>query len=314
MCRIGDAWAKRIVAAVGRPGQLLIREHDHARPASYYQFVPKDSTRRLFLKVIANERLDSQLQANRIADWLADNALPVNPLLNSYPRRLHPDYQLLAYHQIDGRFAHTDTQDLAALGGLLARTHKALRALPWAPQVRARSAKRDAIFLRLCERARKRRDHCTPMLITSTALPKSDAQVIHGDLNIGNLLFGRASGQPALLDFEDANHNWHSPQVDLAMAVERFILVREHNDGKALKLGRALIDGYLGALDQPMSVDHRPAGILQSLATRSLLLLGNTPPSDSTRRERDKFLFLHQQAEQRRPLLDSLWKALASAC
>ncbi len=309
--RVGDAWAKRIVTALGRPGQLLVRDYDHARPAAYYQFLPEDGTRRLFLKTVDQQRLESQLQSNRIADWLADNALPVSPRLYSYPRRLHPDYHLFAYRQIDGRFARPEPADLYALGELLGRTHQALRSLPWSEQIRTRSAQRDAMFQRLHASARKRRDPRIPMWVSQTCLPKSNAQVIHADLNLGNLLFGKASGQPALLDFEDANHNWHSPLVDLAMALERFVLVREHDDQAALRLGTSLIEGYLGTTEQRLVVNQDPVAILQALASRSMLLLANTPYSTSTRSEMDKFLFLHQQAERRRHLLDTLWDDLA---
>jgi len=312
--RVCGSWARRIVTAIGRPGQLLGRSADACRSEGYYTFVPEDGSRRLFLKTVHERRLASQLDANRIAEWLADNALPVRPILNSYPRRLDSHYYLIAHNLIDGRFARCEAPDLEAIGQLLGRTHNALQSLPAARHIRRRSAQRDALFTELLHeqhQAPATNESVRKVLASSTPqLPSSDAQVIHGDLNMGNLLIGKASGQPALLDFEDANHNWHSPLVDLAMALERFVLVRTPDAELADRLGRALIEGYLATAQQRPAVEHSATKILQSLATRALLLLGNSAPSPTVDAERDKFLMLHALAEQQGPLLDRLWQSL----
>lgn len=306
----GDAWAKRILAALGRPGRLFQREQDTRRPAAYYQFIADDGSEPLFLKTVSNQRLQSQLDANQIAAWLKQQGIPVSVMLNNFPRRLNPSHQLLAYRQIAGRFAQTMGGDMQAIGNLLGHAHNALRTLPISAEIRARSAARNAMFERMQNEARMQHTGDIAARVGTTQLPASDAQVIHGDLNIGNLLFDLSNQRPLLLDFEDANHNWHSPQVDLAMALERFVLARQASDRRALNLGSMLLDSYLQTVTPAPGHVADPVAILHALATRALLLIANTPPSASTRSESQKFLLLHQRAEQRRRLLDTLWLRL----
>lgn len=309
---IDDAWAQQILTAIGHDGQLLARRPQAGIGENYYSFVPLDDSRRLFLKTVSDERLPSQLAANRIAEWLADHALPVSPLVHDYPRRLDAGHQLLAYRQIDGRFARAERNDLHAVGRLLGRTHNVLKALPWAQEIRTRSAQRDQLFEQW--HAQQLAAPGTPPAVrellqqTAPGLPQRQAQTVHGDLNLGNLLFGLASGQPLLLDFEDANHNWHSPLVDLAMALERLVLVRCDNPQQAGDLGSALLQGYLATVEEAPQVDSEPTAILQALAVRALLLLGNAPAGTDCDGERDKFLYLYRLADQYRVLLQQLWQ------
>ena len=311
--RVTDARGLRIIAAIGREGRLLGRSPE-ARSNRYFTFVPEDGSRRLFIKTVGAQWLESQLQANRVAEWLADNALAVSTLLPSYPRRLDPQHHLLAYNLIDGRFARADADDVLAIGRLLGQIHHTLRSLPWAHEIRDRSALRDALFERW--HAEQSQNPDTPAAVrevlvqSSPQLAAENGQVIHGDLNIGNLLVGRGSGHPALLDFEDALHNWHHPLVDLAMALERFVLVRCTQAEQAEQLGKALIDGYLATAPQLPLPQQRPQQMLQSLATRALLLLGNSSDSASVRAEQEKFIALHQLADQQAYLLERLWARL----
>lgn len=280
------------------------------RPAACYRFIGNDGAAPLFLKTVTNQRLHSQLEADQIAAWLEQQHVPVSRLLKNFPRRLNATYQLLAYHWLDARSAQATRPDMLAIGRLLGITHNALKSLPFGTEVRVRSAARDAIFEQAQNEARKRHTAHPAARVGSTRLPAVDAQVIHADLSIGNLLFDRSSGRPLLSDFEDASCNWHSPQVDLAMALQRFVLSRQASDRRALNLGSALLDAYLGKIEQAPSQVADPVAILHTLATRALLLIANTPASASTRDESRKFLFLHQQAERRRRLLDTLWLRL----
>jgi len=309
--QVGDAWAKRIQISLGHPGRLLTRAETKTRPAPYYHFLPHDGTRPLFLKVVNTAALETQLAGNRIANWLAAQALPVSPILESYPRRLHADYQLLAYRRIDSRFATASENDLRAIGQLLASVHNGLRALPWGDDIRQASRERDHLFLRLQQQVKKQLLPEVAERQVETRLPDTDAQVIHADLNIGNLLFGRLSHQATLLDFEDATHNFHSPQVDLAMALERFVMVRTSDDSLALQLGQAFLQGYRERIRRLPTLSAQPASILQTLATRSQLLLANSPTSTSVAGEQQKFVYLHDLAAHKATLLDRLWVTLA---
>ena len=142
----------------------------------------------------------------------------------------------------------------------------------------------------------------------SPALSDHQAQVLHGDLNLGNVLFADHTVSPAPLDFEDSRHNFHGVAMDLAMALERFVLVRTSDDGRALSLGHRLLAGYAEHAAPWRWGAPGLAGILQSLAVRALLLLaGNRaagrPVAES---EWDKFLYLYAETERRAELLRAL--------
>lgn len=306
-------WVKRLQTAVGRPGRILGQDPHPTAGEGYFQFIPEDGSRRLFLKTVHTQRLASLLDANRIAEWLSEHALPVSSMLDSYPRRINTDYYLIAHGLIDARFARPEAADIRALGHLLGRTHKALSALPWAADVRARALARETRFSALqADAAQHTHGPLQQRLLNETPvqLPLEQGQVIHGDLNIGNLLFGKVSGQPVLLDFEDANHNWCSPLVDLAMALERFVLVCNNDEQESLSLGSTLMQAYRETAPPLSGNLPDPGFILRALATRALLLLDNTPESLSVEQERHKFLQLHQQTLQRQTLIERIWATL----
>jgi len=312
---ISSSWSRRLLLAIGREGKLLSHKPDATKGEGYFHFIPQNGSRRVFIKTLRSKHLKSQLEANRIIEQLADEALPVSPLLDGYPRRIDNEYSLFAYNLIDGRFAHANQDDLAALGRLLGRTHNALSALPWAAQIREQSTQRNEHLAKLRIRAlnliNTENPAYKPLSLTSITLSDDNAQALHGDLNIGNILFGKSSGQPALLDLEDANHNWHNPIVDLAMAIERFVLVLEPDDKKAFILGKALIDGYKATHHGPICWSQTASDILCILSARSLSLLLNSSQAIN-QDEVTKFVQLSQQARSREALLRRLWDFGAS--
>lgn len=304
---VGDAWAKRVLISLGRPGNLYTNALPNIRPAPFYRFVPRDSSRELFLKVVETDQLETQLAANRIAEWLAARSLSVTPVLESYPRRLHCRYQLLACRHIDARFASATENDMRAIGRLLAEAHNALGNLPWSEEIKQRSIKRDAMFEQLQQRHQSSMKGAPRACLTSPRLPGEHAQVIHGDLNIGNLLMGRLTAKAHLLDFEDATHNFHNPLVDLAMAIERFVLVGASSERQIQFLGSNLIEAYCTYARQLPPASTHPTDILHALTSRALLLLANTPDSEIKHSETRKFIYLHERAAQHRNLLGRLW-------
>jgi len=307
---VGDAWARRVRATIGRDGRIFTYQPGRQRPARFYRFRPSDGSPTLFLKTIPSDAVTAQLAGNDIAAWLATKGMAVSPLLHSYPRRLSSEYQLLAYRSIDARFTELTEQDLRTVGRHLAQMHNHLRNHPKARQVQDRSEKRDQVFEQLHARLADQLPTGIAQHLSTPSLPQGEAQVIHGDLNIGNLLFVRASDRLILLDFEDATHNWHNPLVDLAMALERLVLVRVDDDEQILRFGNSLVQGYLAGSTNRLALEASATSILQTLATRAQLLLGNSAASASSAAESEKFVFLYDLAERKRALLDTLWNTL----
>ncbi len=304
----GGAVSAELGEALGMDGRVFARPSSHSQIEGFYHFFPESEYPALFLKVITGERLAQQWAADRIATWLYDQGVVTSRLLPDFPRPLAAGRQLLGYELVDGEPADRDASILPRLGRAMAQMHRALRDLPWRDEIRRASAKRDREFRRarqgLLKRSRLDPGLRSILLADSTELPGDPAQPLHADLNLGNVLFGSVDRDPVLLDFEDALHNHHHIGVDLAMAIERFALVRQADDAQALAASAQLLSGYREISD-PVWPDTGLAGVLRALSVRALVLLHQGPgPVD--RAERDKFVRLIRQCADRRDLLERI--------
>lgn len=313
-----DAWRPAPAAGAGllavldRRGRLDHRPQGDG-PGGFYRLHPDDGGPALFLKVVTPERARALLAADRVAAWLAQQDLRTPTLLQA-PIALDSGHLLLVHALIAGRFATPCAADLSAVGATLARLHGLLAAVPMAAGVQTASAARDQALhaARQDSVALAALDHRAEAVrariaARSPALPARRAQALHGDLNLGNLLIS-ADGDAVPLDFEDSLHNWHAPGVDLAMALERLVLVPCPDDEQALRLGGVLLDAYRahgGRLDWHAG---ELADTLQALAVRALLLLSGLHGAGRpvARDEWDKFITLYDQAAARAPLLRQL--------
>ena len=60
-------------------------------------------------------------------------------------------------------------------------------------------------------------------------------QVIHGDLNYGNVLSCHGNdGKIIFIDFEEASRSYFNPMIDVAMIIERFIIPSQNSPNKLL--------------------------------------------------------------------------------
>jgi Ser/Thr protein kinase RdoA (MazF antagonist) len=262
----------------------------------------------LFLKVVDPERLLSQVAADEIASWLHDQGIQVSRLLPSFPRPISKFRYLLACELIDGDPAGKEASRLPMLGRVLAQMHSRLQRLPWREEIRIASLLRDQAFRQGREEVLDR-PYLDPRVRSAlkdytTDLPDQSAQVLHGDLNLGNVLFRAGDQGPVLLDFEDAIHNYHSPIVDLAMVIERFILVFQEEDPQALAASALLLSSYR-EIANPLWPHSDLAEVLRALSARALVLLHlDDEPVDE--QEREKFLRLIQQTRERQALLEQI--------
>lgn len=93
------------------------------------------------------------------------------------------------------------------------------------------------------------------------------AQMVHGDLNPGNVLHLYNSGgemEPALIDFENSRFAWFPRHFDIAMLIQR-LLMEGTNPGENVK---ALLRGY-GKLEGSEEI---PQAMI-AMSTRSQLIL-----------------------------------------
>lgn len=285
------------------------------QPLPFWRLEPPDGGP-VFLKRIAPGRAAIAKQAEAVADWLAQHGLNVPAPLAGFPRDLPDGSLAVALPFVEGRrlSAKPRAADVHALGRAVGLLHRALAEHPardaWAAATAQRlsglNAMRDALAM----------GHTTAgpdpaavqALANDPALDFAPAawpcQPLHGDLNSGNVLLEDRSGAIVLLDFEDVFHSVLPPQFELALLLDRHVLVCSPGDAEAAALGKALLAGYAAVMGAVPEFGDKPGNVLRTLALRSLCVLaqGEAAGLDGGRSEWAKFLRLERHAAARADL------------
>lgn len=278
----------------------------------FFRLDPCDGTPPLFIKVVPEAHAARQTAAGEVARFVAEREVLASPPLPDFPRPLGSEYALFAHRFVAGGPMHASEDALRMLGTTAARLHRALVGWPHPDHVRDEAERRRKLLAqttadvlsgrirgeRVAEIARRamaaRPDafHAAP----------PDARMVHGDLNPGNIILRETDGAPVVLDFEESLHSWLSPAVDLAVPIERVVLVGVADDARAVRLGCACLEGYRNGGGQLPNGRGWLAETLQWLVLRSLALLSHfdavaTPWPDREWRKFDDLLALHQRRQ-----------------
>jgi Ser/Thr protein kinase RdoA (MazF antagonist) len=307
--RIDDRRRDLLRAAVGERADVWKMGADDGTLGGFYRL---DAVEPLFLKVVPGDHLERQSRAADVARHVAGHDVATPVPLDAYPRNLVDGYALFAFPYLDARFATSSLDDLQAIGALLARLHLALSDAPRGAEVSERSSRRDAYLEELRRRVVEGRgllpEFHDVLSAGTTVMPEAGPpQAIHGDLNVANVMFPLAGGGPLILDFEDCAHSWHAPLLDVAMALERFVLVRTDDEDDTVKRCEGLLEGYREIAPLVIPPGSLVA-ILTALSSRAMVLLAALESAGQwvAPDEWDKFCFLTGLARRRAPALARL--------
>lgn len=276
----------------------------------------------LFLKAVDADRVMHQIEAERVAAWVASLGVRANTALPGYPRPWRAALSVFAYPWVEARFARTDPADLAALGGALAGLHRALADLPFANAVAASWRHRHAALeeVRRAVAAGTLAAGPDPEALRSRLAGlrldlEGPAQPVHNDLHYANVLFPLNGSSPVLLDFEDARNSCLPPVVDVAKVLERFVLLPVGEDVAAMDLGKAFLTAYAAAGGAPPGHSGNLAEALRVQAARSLcdLVALSAAGQASEEAEWRKFFHLLDLVDRRGAVLDALDRAWRAA-
>jgi Ser/Thr protein kinase RdoA (MazF antagonist) len=262
---------------VGKVEKLAVNA---AELSGYYRLTCNDESR-FFVKVVADSAVWSLREADRIAQWLNSQGILVSYLLDGFPKCFADGTCVLVYHYIDGEYVAPSERALKNLGLRLAHLHKAFRELPWEHEVRRRGLSKHRKLTELLAKVKSGSvavpSDVAALLIEEVELDLLDVllvdpQVIHGDLNLSNILICTSSDEIAFLDFEDTYCAWLSPKAELSFVLERFAM--SPTDEISLGLARALLGGYFAEYDgQFCNAGASLTNMLRALSVRSLLTL-----------------------------------------
>jgi thiamine kinase-like enzyme len=285
------------------------------RLVGYYRTTGVD---RLFIKILSDENSDTQNNAEQISAWLYHHGLSVHCVRDEFPKKI-VEYGLwiYVYDYLDFEFSKSCKKQLYSLGKEVNNMHRLMNKHPDRKNVYVRGTeksqilfdqlnkiKSDKIVLNFPESAieiiKETRDSDYQLL-------SQGAQMIHGDMNYGNVLFNKLSDQPIIIDFEDATTAWLSPLYDLAFIIQRFILLQEVKDRYGL--GIALLKGYKS--QNILAKTSRPNDLLimlKMISVRSLLVLSMLSDENQILYldEINKFIELYRQAQDDSELISDI--------
>lgn len=303
---------------LGALGEFESVQCAHEFPFGRYRIF--DHNPPLFIKVLPASRLHLQQQSRKVADWLNDRKLRCQNEISRYSTIVEDRYLILTYEYFDGRFAEFSVKDMAQLGQSIRKLHDLLRECPWVSQVESNGKDRLQILKNTLGDFKEGvccnsiPGYVGKLLFTieeSTLriLEEGGAQVVHGDLNYGNVIFSIQGGTSMLCDFEDTMTAWFAPEVENAFVVERFILAP--TDEQSILLAEAYFSQYKQPGESFFRYPAQLELLLKSLAIRALLLLilkESEHPQSVQESEWRKFVYLYRQADERSGLLCEISK------
>ena len=245
-----------------------------------YIITEAGSGRQLFLKIFKDSIVRLQRHSDTVAEFLSGHGLTVICALDGEPRPILPGYHGMLFPYLDARFSTLTTHELYQIGEVIAKLHSALLVFPRLDEV-ARTGK--MMFDRLKRTANNISTGFIPagapaqlvqlaarsFLVGSWDIFRCP-QMIHGDCNYTNFLFERTNNQVWVIDFEESLAAWLNPAFDLAMVLQRFVLMAPSDQTE--QLAQALFNGYDNAGGRLPTIPNFYT-IIKEITLRSVLIL-----------------------------------------
>ena len=259
----------------------------------------------LFIKIIALQSPSTHMMAERIAKHLVKSGIKTICSLPKFPI-INNEYNLiiLGYPFISCCYLKPDPETMGSVGTELGKLHLSLSQFTDSIAVKKNSKRhlefclsnKKKLYSELDNKqinAAKIRETIETIMVKEFI---SSPQLIHGDLNYGNILVSNPSKEVTFIDFEEATRSFFCPMVDVAMTIERFIRTQKIRQDD---LFAEFKKNYINMTGDWFKTPAHLPNILRSLSARALLLLASMTPENSgdwSIKERSKFLKLHQDA------------------
>lgn len=229
-----------LVDAFGRQGDFLTASGTSTTQVSYCRLKRAERGSDLFIKIIPKGYASGLQRSDGISKFINGCGLLTPVCLPGFPKTSIDGRVIVAYPFVEGVYLSSSRNKLHALASALGKLHTALAYFPDVHRIACRQRE-----MRTGMRAKAKdllldqqwasgdlspvRAYLQRWLEIDATLETDGCQVIHNDLNAGNLLQD-AKGRVWFLDFEEASWSYLPPVFDVAKVIERFILVKEDWD------------------------------------------------------------------------------------
>jgi Ser/Thr protein kinase RdoA (MazF antagonist) len=250
---------------------------------SGFYLIKKNNEKKYFIKIIDYEDLDQYNKSEEISDWLRINKLNTPILLkkNNFIVKNNKNKVFLIYKYYHSRFPKNTISDCKKLGKEIGKLHRVLKTSPNEKFIKLRSIEKNEklqIYLKNLKRDLKKRDDipkdAKTILKNHNLLNfklDNTFQVLHGDLNKGNILFINQGKDILFIDFEETINSWGPLKIEIAFFIERFCLTTDKK--KAIKLINQFLKNYKIYFPNFDLDEEQLFEILRHINLRTIILL-----------------------------------------
>ena len=269
---------KKIVHLTGFDGEFYQLNYLTDGLIGSYKVIRKSGS--LFVKIVSLEAYETQKLSEKISLFLKESGLGTVNCVANFPQISDKlGIAVMAYPFIENNYICVSPEAMHLLGVELGKVHQALRQLPYQQEITANSYD---YFMSCLNHKSTLYDKLEKMGADTPSLKEtiehflvanfmSSAQIIHGDMNYGNILVSSYDTQKlTFIDFEESSRSYFNPMLDIAMIIERFIQTKHCRQDDLVD---ALKDGYINSTGRWFANPQQLTQMLRSLSARALLLL-----------------------------------------
>ncbi|HAT2064643.1 TPA: phosphotransferase [Legionella pneumophila] len=273
------------------------------------------SRERFFIKKISNSEKKHYINCEHLTKWIYSEEFLVNSSILNFPD-LKDNSIYYVYPYVDGARVQAKTDELILLGRSLAKLHQKIKDYPKKQTIinntrskidQLEQAQKSIILGKYCRIPNFSYVRQIAQKYSFHLIDISNSQILHGDLNPGNLLLSKQ--KICFFDFEDALHSYLPVIFDLAFIIERIIFTNTNDGSHVLDLGKIFLNAYKdagGSYEYKRNDEH----LLSILSLKAFCLLSMCEVSDDSvlNSEWNKFLKLSNLAEKDKDLLKTILK------
>jgi len=267
------------------------------------------------MKIFAQKDIELQTLENEIVLELKKNGVSTNPATITIPQKIKgANLWYSCYIFLKHKYNYRATNfDLHNLGMEIAKMHFFLSKYK-NEKIQSRALKKNKLiydrFIEINKDKKNIKFNKQSLKILKSFSKESfntlnkNAQIIHGDLNLGNVVF-LDDDYPVIIDFEDCTETFLNPLFDIAFVIQRFIL--ETNFSEKFSLVKDFLDGYRSI----MKISSNRGDlfiVLQLISLRALLILSLYPKEKESfiSLEIEKFNYLYENTIKQRHFIETL--------